>query len=90
MWNRIQSWFLCGGNHRCIMHFLGTEKVWECIRCGRIFPIPESLTRVSGSFSPEAQERARKRRADEQCKPTNTGAEPIRIPDDSKARKKGA
>ncbi|PYV44654.1 MAG: hypothetical protein DMG06_05600 [Acidobacteria bacterium] len=41
-----------------MMHFLGKVKVWECLRCGRVFRIPESLTRASGPFT-EVQEPVR-------------------------------
>ncbi|HVN77928.1 MAG TPA: hypothetical protein VMW38_02930 [Terriglobia bacterium] len=90
MWETFLSLFLCHGNHRCIMHFLGNEKVWECTRCGRVFPIPESLTRVSGSFSLEAQERARLDRADEHGKPPTHGEAPGKIQGAQKTHKKGA
>ena len=45
----------CRGRHRCMMHFLGEDKTWECSRCGRFFNIPESLTRPGGAFAAEAQ-----------------------------------
>jgi hypothetical protein len=45
----------CRGRHRCMMHFLGESKTWECLRCGRFFNIPESLTRPGGAFAAEAQ-----------------------------------
>jgi len=41
------------------MHFLGEQKAWECIPGGRVFPIPESLTRASGVFTPYARACAR-------------------------------
>ena len=46
---------VCRGKHQYIMRFLGDKKALECLRCGRVFPIPEPLTRASGAFSPEAQ-----------------------------------
>jgi hypothetical protein len=61
---------VCRGKHQCIMHFLGKEKVWECTRCGRAFPILKSLTRASGSFTPEARARAREIFRSEQDRPT--------------------
>jgi hypothetical protein len=60
MWKWILSLTLCRGKHRYMMHFLSEDKVWECSRCWRVFKIPESLTRPSGSFT-EAQERAQKK-----------------------------
>jgi hypothetical protein len=51
MWKWIVSLLVYCGNHQCMMHFLGA-KVWECFRRGRLFPIPESLTRA-GSVMPE-------------------------------------
>jgi hypothetical protein len=56
----MMSLIRCQGKHQYLMHFLGKDKVWECSRCGRVFKIPESLTRASGPFTPEAQERARR------------------------------
>ena len=38
----------CRGRHQCMMHFLGNDKAWECLRCGRFFKIPEALTLPSG------------------------------------------
>jgi hypothetical protein len=81
----IQSLILCRGKHHFMMHFLGDEKVWECSRCGRVFPILESLTRPSGPFTPEAQERARKILQGEQNPPTK-----VQGMNQFKARKKGA
>ena len=52
------------------MHFLGEKKTWECTRCGRVFPVSESLTRASGAFTPEARERGREILGREQKKPT--------------------
>src|SRR4030095_12971133 len=63
MWKWIVSLIRCRGKHHFIMHFLGERKTWECTRCGRMFPIPESLTRASGAFTPDA--RARGSRIDE-------------------------
>jgi hypothetical protein len=70
MWKWILSLLVCRGKHQCIMHFLGKEKVWECSRCGRVFPILESLTRASGSFTPEARKRAREILQGKQGRPT--------------------
>jgi hypothetical protein len=50
---------LCRGKHECLMHFIGEKKVRECTRCGRLFPILESLTLASGSFTPQARARGR-------------------------------
>ena len=66
------------------MHFLGEEKVWECSRCGRLFPIAQSLTQASGSFTPEAQQRAREILQGEQDKAKVQGVSQL------KTRKKGA
>jgi uncharacterized C2H2 Zn-finger protein len=55
MWTWMVSLLMCRVKHQCMMHFLG-EKVWECSRCGRLFRIPESLTRASGPFRREARE----------------------------------
>ena len=71
----------CRGKHRYIMHFLGEKKTWECTRCGRVFPISESLTRASGAFTPEARERGREILGREQKKPTKA---------QDMSRKKGA
>jgi len=59
MWKSIVSLIQCRGRHRCMMHFLGERKTWECTRCGRVFPIPESLTQASGAFTSDARSRAR-------------------------------
>jgi hypothetical protein len=56
MWNWIFSLLVCRGKHQYMMRFLGDEKALECSRCGRLFRIPESLSRASGPFSPEARE----------------------------------
>ena len=85
MWKRIRSLILCRGQHQCMMHFLGKQKVWECSRCGRVFPILKSLTRASGSFTPEAQKRAREILQGEQGRPTK-----VQDIDQFKIRKKGA
>jgi hypothetical protein len=85
MWKWIVSLIVCRGNHQCMMHFLGNEKVWECSRCGRVFPIPQSLTHASGSFTPEAREHAREVLSGEQARPTK-----VRDNDQSRSRKKGA
>ena len=53
-----------------MMHFLGERKTWECIRCGRVFPIPESLTQASGAFTPAARARAREILGREQERPS--------------------
>jgi hypothetical protein len=81
----LWSLLVCRGKHQCMMHFLGKKKVWECSRCGRIFPIPKSLTRASGSFTPEARSRAREILQDEQGKPTK-----VQDMNQFKTRKKGA
>jgi hypothetical protein len=81
MWRWIVSLIHCRGKHRYIMHFLGEKKTWECTRCGRVFPISESLTRASGAFTPEARERAREIPGREQKKPTKA---------QDMSRKKGA
>jgi hypothetical protein len=65
-----------------MMHFLGKEKVWECSRSGRIFPILESLTRASGSVTP--QKRAREILQGEQGRPTK-----VQDINQFKIRKKG-
>jgi hypothetical protein len=67
-----------------MMHFLGEKKMWECARCGRVFPIPESLTRTSGSFTAEARERAREILHADQAR---AKAQDL---DQLKSRKKGA
>jgi hypothetical protein len=67
-----------------MMHFLGEKKVWECSRCGRLFPIPESLTHPSGSFTPKAQERAR------EILHAEKDRSKIQDTTQSKTRKKGA
>ena len=33
----------------------GESKTWECLRCGRFFNIPASLTPPGGAFAAEAQ-----------------------------------
>lgn len=81
----IRSLILCRGKHLFMMHFLGDEKVWECSRCGRVFPIEKSLTRASGSFTPEARERARRILQGEQNQPTK-----VQDMNQFKTRKKGA
>ena len=73
-----------------MMHFHGEEKVWECTRCGCIFPIPEELTRASGSFAPEAQRRVRIPGIDGQEKSTHPREAPIKIQDAYKTTKEGA
>ena len=67
----LVSLMQCQGRHHYMMHFLGERKTWECTRCGRIVPIPESLTRPSGAFTAEARERAREILHAEQARPTN-------------------
>jgi hypothetical protein len=63
MWTWMVSLLMCRGKHQCMMHFLG-EKVWECSRCGRLFPIPDSLTGASGASTPQASKvKARKKNA---------------------------
>ena len=47
----------CRGRHQCMMHFVGEDKAWECLRCGRFFKIPEALTLPSGAFASEARAR---------------------------------
>jgi hypothetical protein len=38
-----------------MMHFLGNDKAWECLRCGRFFKIPEALILPSGAFATGAE-----------------------------------
>lgn len=85
MWKQLRSLVLCRGKHQSMMHFLGSAKVWECARCGRVFPILESLTRASGSFTPEARERARQVLRIEQDESSK-----IQEINEIKSRKKGA
>ncbi len=84
MWKRIRSLVLCRGKHQCIMHFLREKKVWECARCRRLFAIPESLTRSSGSFTAEARERAREILHADQARLKAQGVDQL------KTKKKGA
>jgi hypothetical protein len=85
MWKWILSLMVCRSNHQCMMHFLGKDKVWECSRCRRVFPILESLTWASGSFTAEAQARAREILRGEQGRPTK-----VQDTNQFKTRKKGA
>jgi len=85
MWRRIRSLMLCRGNHHPMVHFLGSTKVWECSRCGLVYPILESLTRASGCFTPAARERARQVLRNEQG-----GSSTIQETDEMKSRQKGA
>jgi hypothetical protein len=85
MWRRIRSLMLCRGEHHPMVHFLGNTKVWECSRCGLVYPILESLTRASGSFTPEARESARQVLRNEQ-----DGSSKIQESDELKSRKRGA
>jgi hypothetical protein len=85
MWKWILSLLVCRGEHQCMMHFLGKEKVWECSRCGRFFPIPKSLTDASGSFTPEARKRTREISQGNQGRPTK-----VQDMNQFKTRKKGA
>jgi hypothetical protein len=85
MWRWIRSLMLCRGRHHSMMHFLGSVKVWECSRCGRVFPILESLTRASGSFTPEARERARQVLRSDQDRSSKT-----QEVNEFKTRKRGA
>ena len=78
MWIWIDSLLRCHGKHRCIMHFLGEKKTWECTRCGRVFPIPESLTRASGVFAPDARARAHEILGHEQKKSAKEDMTPKR------------
>jgi len=81
MWKWMVSLLVCRGKHRCMMHFLGA-KVWECSRCGRIFPIPESLTGASWSSTPETSKHTDKTKQHERSKVQNI--------EQFKTRKKGA
>ena len=81
MWKWIVSLIRCRGEHHFMMHFLGERKTWECTRCGRVFPIPESLTQASGAFTPDARARAREILGREQKRPTKV---------QDKTREKGA
>ena len=90
MWKWTLSLMICRGKHRYMMHFLSEKKVWECTRCGRIFPIPESLIHPSGSFKPKAPEQPSKDGMDPQEKSSNVGEPLIMIRDAYQKRKKGA
>jgi hypothetical protein len=68
-----------------MVHFLGSTKVWECSRCGLVYPILESSTRASGCFTPEARERARQVLRSEQ-----NGWSKIQEVNKFKSRKRGA
>jgi hypothetical protein len=70
MWKWIVSLIRCRGKHHFMLHFLGEGKTWECTRCGRVLPIPESLIRASGAFTPDARARAREILGREQKRPT--------------------
>jgi hypothetical protein len=73
-----------------MMHFHGEEKVWECTRCGCFFPIPEELTRASGSFASKAQRCVHNDGIDDQKKPMHPREGLIKIQDAYKTRKEGA
>lgn len=73
-----------------MMHFLGEVKVWECTRCGRVFPIPDSLTQGTGSFGLKSPAPDRKERMDLEKKSTRPVLGPIKPQDSYKTQKKGA
>ncbi|PYV88660.1 MAG: hypothetical protein DMG05_15165 [Acidobacteria bacterium] len=70
MWNWIFSLIVCRGTHQYMLRFLGDQQGLECSRCGRLFKIPESLTRPSGPFTPEARQRTREILRTQQVRPT--------------------
>jgi hypothetical protein len=78
----------CRGRHQCMMHFLGNDKAWECLRCGRFFEIPEALTLPSGAFAPAAKGYSQALLSGERDvkKPVHT----VHDMSQYKARKKGA
>ena len=78
----------CRGRHQCMMHFLGNDKAWECLRCGRFFKIPEALTLPSGAFAPEAKRYSQALLSREQDAKKTIHA--VQDMSQYKARKKGA
>ena len=80
----LVSLMQCRGRHHFMMHFLGEKKMWECTRCGRVFPIPESLTLASGVFTTEARVGSRASSCGKQDVPK------VQDIDQFKTRKKGA
>jgi hypothetical protein len=80
----LVSLMQCRGRHHFMMHFLGEKKMWECTRCGRVSPIPESLTRASGVFTNEACGSSRASSCGKQDDPK------VQDIDQFKTRKKGA